>query len=298
MRRTAAGFDLATAVNLALNGVAIGLLYFLVAAGLSLIYGLMHVLNFAHGSLFTWGAYVGLAVWRASQSLVLALLAGTLAGAALGALMEVALIRPLYRRPIFQVLLTLGVGLVLDELVKAIWGVDLQPAMAIPGLDGAISVMGQKFPAYRLFIIGLGAVMLASVYLLLNRTRLGIIIRAGVQDRDMVQSLGHNIRVVFTLVFALGGALAGLGGIATAPFEGVHPYLGALYILKAFVVVVIGGFGSYAGSAAAAVLLGVVEQWVSFFAPNFAYGLPVMLMALVLLLRPEGLFNLSGRRAS
>lgn len=293
-----AGFSLATAVNLALNGVAIGLLYFMVAAGLSLIYGLMHVLNFAHGSLFTWGAYVGLAVWLRTRSFGLALLAGAATGGALGALMEVSLIRPLYRRPIFQVLLTLGLALVLDELIKAIWGVDMQPMLVVPGLDGAVAVLGQKFPTYRLFLTGLGAFLLASVYLLLTRTRLGIIIRAGVQDRQMVQALGHNVGVLFTLVFALGGALAGLGGVATAPFEGVHPYLGALYILKAFVVVVVGGFGSYAGTAAAAILVGVAEQWVGFFAPNLAYGLPVLLMAVVLLIRPEGLFTLSGRRAS
>lgn len=292
------GFDFPTAVNLALNGLAVGMLYFLVAAGLSLIFGLMHILNFAHGSFFTWGAYVGLMTWNRTHSFTLALLAGALGGAVLGGATEFLLIRPLYKRPVFQVLLTLGLVLVLDESLKMIWGPDMQPPMTIPGLDGTISVLGQQFPTYRLVLLALGLVVLGVIYLLLQKTRLGIIIRAGVQDRDMVQALGINVRRVFTLVFALGGALAGLGGIATVPFDGAHPYLGSFYLLRAFVVVVIGGFGSYGGTAAAALLLGVAEQWVGFFAPRFAYGLPAILMAIVLLWRPEGLFNLSGRRAS
>lgn len=292
------GFDAATAVNLGLNGLAVGMLYFLVAAGLSLIFGLLHILNFAHGSFFTWGAYVGLMVFGRTHNFVAALLAGAAAGAALGGATEYFLIRPLYKRPIFQVLLTLGLVLVLDEVIRVIWGPDMQPSPLIPGLDGTIAVMGQQFPTYRLLIIALGLVVLGVVYLLLQRTRLGIIIRAGVQDRDMVQALGINVRAVFTLVFALGGALAGLGGIATAPLDGVHPYLGSFYLLRAFVVVVIGGFGSYGGTAAAALILGVAEQWMSFFLPRASAGLPVILMVIVLLLRPQGLFNLSGRRAS
>lgn len=292
------GFDLPTAVALALNGVAIGALYFLVAAGLSLIFGLMHVLNFAHGALFTWGAYAGLLVWNLTGSFALGLVAGALAGAALGALIEYGLIRPLYRRPVFQILLTLGLMLVLEEAIKAIWGPDAQPFKTVPGLAGAVPVLGQQFPTYRLVLIGLGLLALLSVYLLLRKTRLGIIIRAGVQDRDVVQTLGINVRQVFTLVFALGGALAGLGGIATAPFDSVSPYLGDFYLVRAFVCVVIGGIGSYGGTAAAALLLGVTEQWVGFFFPKFATGLPAILMAVVLLLRPEGLFKLGGGRAS
>jgi len=292
------GFTFSLAVNLALNGIAIGALYFLVAAGLSLIFGLMHVLNFAHGALFTWGAYAGLMVWNRTGSFVAGLVAGALAGAGLGALIEWGLIRPLYKRPVFQILLTLGLMLVLEEGVKAVWGPDAQPLKVVKGLDGAIKVLGQNFPAYRLVLIGLGLLALISVYLLLQKTRLGIIIRAGVQDREVVQTLGINVRRVFTLVFALGGALAGLGGIATAPFDGVSPGLGSFYLLRAFVVVVIGGFGSYGGTAIAALLLGVTEQWVGFFLPRAATGLPAVLMAVVLLLRPEGLFKLGGGRAS
>jgi branched-chain amino acid transport system permease protein len=290
--------DFPTMVYLTLNGVSVGMLYFLVAAGLSLIFGLMHILNFAHGSFFTWGAYVGLMVWFQTESFVLALLAGALGGAVLGAVTEVLLIRPLYKRPVFQLLLTLGLALVLDESLKVIWGPDLQPPMIVPALNGTVDVLGQLFPTYRLVIIGLGVLVLGLLYLVLQKTRLGIIIRAGVQDRDMVQALGINVKQVFTLVFALGGALAGLGGIATVPFDGAYPALGGFYLLRAFVVVVIGGFGSFAGTASAALLIGVAEQLVGFYFPSFAYGLPAVLMAVILLLRPEGLFNLSGRRAS
>lgn len=292
------GVNVPTLVNLALNGVAIGFLYFMVAAGLSLIFGLMHILNFAHGSMFVWGAYGGMIVWKATGSFPLALVGGAVAGALWGAVTEYVLIRPLYRRPLFIVLLTLGLSLVLEESIKAIWGPNMQAPVIIPGLSGTMPLLGQQFPIYRLFLIALGLVVLVSVYLLLNRTRLGIIIRAGVQDPDMVQALGINVRRVFTLVFALGAALAGFAGFATAPFEGIHPYMGHAYLLRAFVVVVIGGFGSYSGTAAAAVLLGMAEQMVGFFMPRFASGLAVLLMAAVLMLRPEGLFNLSGRRVS
>jgi branched-chain amino acid transport system permease protein len=292
------GADLPTLVNLGVNGVAIGFLYFMVAAGLSLIFGLMHVLNFAHGAMFVWGAYGGMIVWKWTGSFPLALLGGAVAGAAWGAVTEYLLVRPLYRRPIFIILLTLGLSIVLEEIIKVIWGPNVQDPVIVPGLDGSIDLVGQQFPAYRLFVIGLGLLMLVTVLLLLNRTRLGIIIRAGVQDREMVQALGIDVRRIFTLVFALGAGLAGLAGFATAPFEGIHPYMGHLYLLRAFVVVVIGGFGSYAGTAAASVLLGMSEQIVGFFFPRFASGLAVLLMAVVLLIRPEGLFKVSGRRAS
>lgn len=289
-------FDYATLVNLLLNGVAVGMFYFMVASGLSLIFGLMHVLNFAHGSLFMWGAYAAISVWLRTGSFVLALAAGTLAGGILGAAIEYVLVRPLYKRPVFLALLTLGLLLVLDESVKAIWGANMQPPLVVAGLDGSVSVLGQQYPVYRLFIILLGGLVLGSVYLLLNRTRLGIIIRAGVQDAGMVEALGINVRRIFTLVFALGGALAGFGGAAVAPDSVVYPGLGLQFLLKAFIVVVIGGFGSYAGTAAAAVLLGVAEQMVGFYLPQLAHGLAMTLMAVVLLLRPEGLFNLGGRR--
>jgi branched-chain amino acid transport system permease protein len=295
-------------VTISLNGLAIGMLYFLVAVGLSVIFGLMHVLNFAHGSMFMVGAYVGLAVFglfgnpatgtAPTWAFFLALFAGGGAGFVLGWLTERYLIRPLYKRPIFLVLLTLGLILVLDETVKLIWGPNPKGLVVVPALTGTVQVMGHPFAIYRIFLIALGLVTMGLTAYVINKTRIGIIIRAGVQDSDLVQTLGINVRQVFTLVFAFGVGLAALGGVAAAPFNGVHPGMGGEFLLKAFIVVVIGGFGSIAGTAVGAIFLGLVEQFLPWFLPQYAAVAPVAVMALVLLLRPEGLFSLSGRRAS
>lgn len=295
-------------ITIILNGLALGMLYFLVAMGLSVIFGLMHVLNFAHGSMFMVGAYVGLSVFRLfgnpsigtapSWAFFLAMAAGAAAGFALGYVTERFLIRPLYKRPIFLVLLTLGLILVLDETVKLIWSPNPQGLVQVPALAGTVEILGQPFAIYRIFLIGFGLMMMALTWYVVNKTRIGIIIRAGVQDADMVQTLGINVRQVFTLVFAFGVSLAAMGGIATAPFNGVYPTMGGEFLLKAFIVVVIGGFGSTTGTALGAVFLGLTEQFLPWFFPKYAAVGPVALMALVLLIRPEGLFNLSGRRAS
>lgn len=294
-------------VTLILNGLAIGMLYFLVAVGLSIIFGLMHVLNFAHGSLFMLGAYSGLAVYRLfgdpshgtapTWAFFVAMLAGGVVGFLLGWLTERFLIRPLYKRPIFLVLLTLGLILLLDETVKLIWSPNPQGMVVVPGLSGTVDLLGQPFAVYRIFLIVFGLLMMLVTWWVVNKTRIGIIIRAGVQDADMAQTLGINVRQVFTLVFAMGVALAAVGGFATAPFNGVNPAMGGEFLLKAFIVVVIGGFGSTVGTALGATFLGLTEQFLPWFFPKFAAVGPVALMALVLLLRPEGLFNLSGRRA-
>lgn len=294
-------------VTLILNGLAIGALYFLVAVGLSVIFGLMHVLNFAHGSMFMVGAYVGLTVFRLfgnpatgsapTWAFFVAMLAGGLAGFALGWATERLLIRPLYKRPIFLVLLTIGLIMLFDETVKLIWTANNQGIVIVPAFRDSVEILGQPFASYRIFLILFGAVMMGLVWWLVNKTRVGIIIRAGVQDSDMVQTLGINVRRVFTMVFAAGVGLAAMGGIATAPFNGVYPTMGGEFLLKSFIVVVIGGFGSIAGTALGAVFLGLTEQILPWFFPKFAAVAPVAVMALVLLLKPEGLFNLSGRRS-
>jgi branched-chain amino acid transport system permease protein len=257
---------------------------------------------------------------------VLALLVGLLAGGGLGALIEVSVIRPLYGRPLYQILLTLGLGYVLTELVKSVWGTagyymdtpeffnargDRCPS---PNLWSwfsdhcqSISVLGRPFPSYRLFIIALGLTMFIAIALLLKRTRLGIIIRAGVQDSEMVQALGINVRRVFTLVFAIGCALAAVGGVAAAPFLGVNLGLGAEIQLQAFIAVVIGGMGSFVGAAVGALLVGMARAfgdqlvlsgirlpWMDEavrMSPSIARASTVLIMALVLLIRPTGLFG-------
>ncbi|HET9495820.1 MAG TPA: branched-chain amino acid ABC transporter permease [Chloroflexia bacterium] len=257
---------------------------------------------------------------------LLALAFGAASGAALGGLVELGMIRPLYSRPIYQVLLTLGLVFVGTELIRGVWG----PAgfyMDIPAFFNtrgencpspdiiswfsnncaSIMVVGRPFPSYRIFIILLGIVMFVAIFLLLRRTRMGMIIRAGVQDSDMVQALGINVRRVFTLVFALGTGLAALGGVAAAPFVGVNPGLGQEFLLLAFIAVVIGGMGSYTGAAIGALLVGLARAFgdqlvlsgiqlpgmeeALKLSPSIARASTVLLMAAVLLIRPAGLFG-------
>jgi branched-chain amino acid transport system permease protein len=300
-----------------LPGLALGMLYFLIASGLTLIFGLMDVLNFAHGSLFMVGAYIAwtvasytdpanAAAWPvtigdSNGRFIAGILAAVGVVALLGVLLESGLIRPLYARPIYQVLLTLGLVLVLSELVKAvpIWGPLAKSQDKPQWFDWSVTLIGRRrFPTYGFFMIGLGLATIAGLWALLRFSRLGLIIRAGVQDREMVQALGINVRQVFTLVFAVGAGLAALGGAAIAPQQGLSPEMGLEFQLAAFVVVVIGGMGSIPGAAVGALLLGLARTFGDTLVVNNS-GLPrwlpsasmVLLMALVLLLRPAGLFG-------
>jgi len=247
--------------------------------------------------------------WR----FVLSLLVGTLIGGGLGAVVEIGLIRPLYERPLFQVLVTLGLAFVLNEVTQVLWDplpyqMSRPPLFSQPGKADSIlawfsehtstvDVMGVTFPSYRLFIIALGVVMLIALHALMNYSRLGMIIRAGVQDREMVEALGINVQRVFTLVFALGGGLAALGGIGAAPFIPVEPAMGDRYLMQGFITVVIGGMGSYSGAAVGALLLGMARAFGDYLAlkfsltPAISEASTVIVMAIVLLVRPAGLFG-------
>lgn len=266
-------------------------------------------------------AFLGLPV---DARFVVALVTGAGVGGLLGAVVERALIRPFYGRPITQIVLTLGLMFVGAELVRAVWGREGHPPMTVPSLFAescrspnliawlgercsSVDVLGRAFPTYRLFIILIGLLILAGVGLLLRYSRLGMVIRAGVQDSEMVEALGINVRQVFTWVFALGSALAGLGGVVAAPFIGVYPEMGGVFQLQAFIAVVIGGMGSYAGTAVGAFLLGLARAlgdalvtsgvhlpWAeeAFRAsPAVARASTVLIMAIVLLVRPAGLFG-------
>lgn len=257
---------------------------------------------------------------------VLALFMGAGGGAALGGMIEWGLIRPLYARPIYQVLLTLGLVFVGTEVIKSVWGpagfyMDIPQFFNTRGGEcpspdvfawlrdhcASINVVGRPFPSYRLFIIAVGLAMFMAIAALLRRTRLGIIIRAGVQDSEMVQALGINVRRVFTLVFALGAGLAALGGVAAAPFVGVNPGLGQEFLIQAFIAVVIGGMGSYPGAALGALLVGLARAFgdqlvlsgvqvagmaeAVKLSPSIARASTVLIMALVLLVRPAGLLG-------
>jgi branched-chain amino acid transport system permease protein len=288
---------MSTFVLLTITGLGLGALYFLIASGLSLIYGLMGVLNFAHGAFLTVGAY---AMWFTQSKLtgisvlprfLLGALAGLVVGAVFAALVELVLIRPLYKRHIEQVLVTVGLGLATTALVVAIWGNDARTVAAPAWLGKTTTVFGAHIPNDRWILIIASVVVLIALNAFLKRTRYGLIIRAGVENRAMVTALGIDVRRAFTLVFAIGGVAASLAGVlGNVYFSTVDPARGTSLLIFAFIVVVIGGLGSLRGTAAAAVVVGLVQQYANYYASSGLGDLSVvLLLGLVLLARPGGL---------
>lgn len=275
----------------ALNGLQYGMLLFLLAAGLSLIFGMLDVVNFAHGTFYMLGAYVGLTVAAFAGSFWLALLAAPLAMALLGAALERGLLRRLHggRHRLAQVLLTFGLALVGDEVVKIVWGPEIRSIAPPAVLAGSTVVLGVTFPAYRLFVIGLGAAVALVLYLVMERSRLGAVVRAGVADREMVSAMGIDIGRVFALVFALGVGLAALSGVVAGPVLAAYPGMGTDVLGRTFIVVVLGGMGSLRGSAAASLLVGEAETFGQALFPKAAMALIYLVMVAVLLVRPTGL---------
>lgn len=279
-------------LNITVNGLATGMLIFLLAAGLTLIFGLMDVLNFAHGALFLWGAYVG--IWAYSKTnFFIGMLAAILAGIIMGYLLERFIIKPVYGNHIQQILITLGAMLVMGELVKVVWGPNIIQAKVPAFLDGSWDFGGNiVLIKYRIFIIFIGFIVFAGLLFLLNKTKLGLIVRAGVMDKEMVQALGINIRKVFLFVFILGAAMAGLAGILLGPYSGViYAEIGLEYGILAFIVVIIGGMGSVLGSALAAVLVGVLGAYAAYFVPDLAVAVNMLIMLIILIFKPSGLLG-------
>ncbi|WP_127355434.1 branched-chain amino acid ABC transporter permease [Actinacidiphila soli] len=295
---------MATIVLLTCTGLGLGALYFLVASGLSLIFGLMDVLNFAHGALLSIGAYG--AWWAASGNLpgagrsgfgfVLAVAFGTAVGTLAAVLLELAVIRPLYTRPREQILATVGVGLAAPALLSAIWGSDARTFPGPAALSGTFPLLGAAIPVNRLVLVAAALVVLVALRLFLGRTRHGLVVRAGVEDRAMVTALGIDVRKAFTLVFAIGGAAAALAGaLGGLYFGSVDPGQGTSLLIFAFVVVVMGGMGSITGAAVAAVGVGLVQQFANYYTAAGLGDLAVVVMlAALLLIRPRGL---TGRLA-
>jgi branched-chain amino acid transport system permease protein len=286
-----------TFVLITITGLGLGALYFLIASGLSLIYGLMGVLNFAHGAFLTVGAY---AMWFVESKLngisvlprfLIGSFAGLVAGAVFAGLVELVLIRPLYKRHIEQVLVTVGLGLATTALVVAIWGNDARTVAAPAWLGKTTTVAGAHIPNDRWILIIAAAVVLIALNAFLKRTRYGLIIRAGVENRAMVTALGIDVRRAFTLVFAIGGVAAALAGVlGNVYFSTVDPSRGTSLLIFAFIVVVIGGLGSLRGTAGAAVVVGLVQQYANYYASSGLGDLSVvLLLGLVLLARPSGL---------
>src|SRR3954454_24744533 len=285
---------MSTFVLLTITGLGLGALYFLIASGLSLIYGLMGVLNFAHGAFLTVGAY---AMWFTESKLtgvavlprfLIGSLVALLVGGAFAALVELVLIRPLYRRHIEQVLVTVGLGLATTALVVSIWGNDARPVPAPAWLGETTTVLGAHIPNDRWLLI---AAALVGLNAFLRRTRYGLIIRAGVENRAMVTALGIDVRRAFTLVFAIGGVAAAIAAVLSNVYFGtIDPQRGTSLLIFAFIVVVIGGLGSLRGTAVAAVIVGLVQQYANYYAsPGLGDLSVVLLLGLVLLVRPRGL---------
>ena len=285
--------DLTTFLIQCLNSVQYGLLLFLVASGLTLIFGFMGVINLAHGSFYMIGAYLAFSLSSLLGSLPLALLVGTVLAVAFGYLLEWVFFSYLYdREHLQQVLMTYGLILVFEELRSILVGDDVH-GVAIPELlAGSIAIgNGMTYPVYRLFVSGVCLALALGMYLLISKTRLGMMVRAGATNREMVQSLGINITLLYRVVFAVGVALAVFAGMIAAPMSSVYPGMGGQVLIICFVVVVIGGIGSIKGALIAALLIGFVDTFGKVLWQEGAGALVYVLMAAILLWRPAGLFK-------
>lgn len=272
-----------------LNGISYGMLLFMLAVGLSLIFGLMGVINLAHGSFYLLGAYLGLTIAKKTGSFLLALIAAAVVIGLLGSLMERYFIRRLYRQELDQVLLTFGFAYIFMDLAKWIWGGDPQ-SLAHPALlSGSVNIVGLTYPIYRLAVIVIGIVAALVIWLLQEKTKAGAIVRAGVDDREMIAGLGVNIKLVFTLVFAFGAALAAIGGVIGGPIIGVYPGLDSDVLVLALVVVVVGGLGTLQGALAGSLIIGLIDTLGKILFPTLSVFTVYAGMACILLLRPTGL---------
>jgi branched-chain amino acid transport system permease protein len=281
---------MSTVILLTLTGLGLAALYFLIASGLSLVFGLAGVLNFAHGLFLSAGAY---ATWWAAPhvGLPLAVVLGIVAAAATGALVELVLIRPLYARHTEQVLVTVGLSLAGVALLQSVWGADARVFPRPAWASHVTGILGANVPDDRFLLIGVAVLVLVALLAFLRWTRYGLIIRAGVENRSMVTALGIDVRLAFTLVFAIGGAAAALAGALGGVYFGtVSPGQGGSLLIFAFIVVVIGGMGSVVGSAYAAVAVGLLQQFVNYYGTAGLGDICVVaLLAIVLLVRPHGI---------
>jgi branched-chain amino acid transport system permease protein len=291
-------------LTLTIAGLAMGMLLFLIASGVSIIFGLMDVLNFAHGALFAWGAYFGFSVfnllnnWVEADTLslnfgvfLIAIITAMAAVALLGILLERIIVRRVYGNHLFQILITFGATIVLVELIRVFWGPN-DEVMPVPvTFRGNWDVFDIIIAKYRVICILIGLLVYTLIQLILKKTKIGTIVRAGVENREMVQAMGHNIFLLFTGVFAVGASLAALGGLAMSIFSlQVYPDMGSTYLLFAFIVVIIGGLGSVTGSLVGALIVGLAYNYVAYLVPWAAAGVNILIMIIILLIRPTGLF--------
>ena len=298
------GMDLSTYLTLTIAGLAMGMMLFLVASGLSVIFGLMDVINFAHGVCFAYGAYVAFSIfkyfgaWVTADSVFLnfalffvAIIAAIIVVGIVGIIVERVLVRRVYGSHLFQILITFGGMVVLTELIRIIWGPNDEVMPKPVSFEGNWNVFDIIILKYPIFTIALGLIVYAVIQLILKKTKVGKIVRAGVEDPDMVQAMGHNIFLLFTGVFAVGAGLAAVGGLTMAIFNlQVYPDMGGAYLIFAFIIVIIGGLGSVTGSLVGALIVGLSYNYVAYLLPPLATGVNILIMVIILLIKPTGLF--------
>jgi branched-chain amino acid transport system permease protein len=277
------------------TGIALGALYALLAIGLSLIFGMLTVVNFAHGAFYMVGAFLGIYFLSLTGNFWLSLVLTPLAVGALGLLTERFLVRPLYGRGIdYPLLLTFGLSYVLIEAMRVAFGIEGLPSTTPEALRGAVNLGFGYFPKYRLFLIAATAVIVLGLWLFIEKTRYGLIIRAGSRDPEIVRVLGVDVSKIWLMVFGIGTAIAGLSGILASPTRAVNPEMGIPILAESFVVTVVGGMGSLPGAVVAGLLVGVVFSITALLAPDYAELSIFVLMAVVLLIRPQGFFGKAG----
>ena len=278
-----------------LTGIALGSIYALLALGLCLIFGMLGVVNFAHGAFFIVGAFLGVYFLGLTGNFLFSILLVPIVTGAIGLVTERFLIRPLYGRGIdYPLLLTFGLSYVLIEIMRVSFGIEGLPSITPDSLKGSMNVGIGYFPKYRIFLIAVTALIILGIWFFIQKTRYGLIIKAGSRDPEIVKVLGVDVAKVWLLVFGIGTAIAGLSGILASPTRSVNPEMGIPILAESFVVTVVGGMGSPIGAVVAGLLVGVVYSLTSLFAPALAELSIFVLMAVVLLIRPQGLFGKSG----
>ncbi len=294
----------ATWLTLTVAGLAMGMMIFIMASGLTLVFGLMDVMNFAHGAFITVGAYAAATVLVAMKgdlqaaslgsnlaAIAPALLAAMALAGAVGLFFERVVIRPVYGDHLKQILVTMGGLIVVEQLILTVWGPDIIPLPRPAMITGSVLIGDAAIERYRMLAVAVGIVVFAAMWLILGRTKLGLLIRAGVENTEMVESLGYRVRRLFVGVFVAGSALAGLGGVMWAMYqESVNAAMGMQMLVVIFIVVIIGGLGSVGGCFVGALLVGLVANYIAYAAPKLALGSNILLMVLILLWRPRGLY--------
>ena len=285
----------ATFLITGIHGLVYAVMIFLVASGLSIVFGMLGVLNLAHASFYMLGAYLGVTVLSVTGNFWVSLLLAPILTAFSGSLVQWFLLRPLKEAGhLFELILTIGLSFVILELVKWGWGTEPIPVQIPGSLSGSVTILGSTYPVYRLFVFFFGLVVIGLLALVLYRTNLGMIVRAAITDPEMVSASGTNTPLVFNLVFALGAGLAGIAGVVAGPIMGIYPGMALAVGMDAFVVVVVGGLGSLMGAVVSSLLIGELQSFGVLLFPQFSLILMFALMAVVLIIKPQGLFGEKG----